>query len=265
MQAELYGESSPVSSFHFRIAPYFYQTLTFRVLLVLLILAATAGVIYLVRRKELRRLRQQQLITRAQMEGQERERQLISAELHDSINQQLATAKIYLDYARVHPTDREELIGRSADVIHRAIQEIRALCYSLTPVGLRDMGLREAVEDLCKSYSSVGQFKTHIQYSIDGAQLPDDLQFVLLRVIQEQMNNIARHAYASEVWIELKEDERNYHVFIRDNGQGFDPAGIKEGLGFANMRNRLSVYNGRLELDTAPGIGCTLLVQVPRK
>ena len=265
VQAELYGESSPISTFQFRIAPYFYQTLGFRVLLVALILVATIGVIYLVRRKELRRLRQQQLITRAQMEGQERERQLISAELHDSINQQLATAKIYLDYARVHPADREELIGRSADVIHRAIQEIRSLCYSLTPVGLRDMGLREAVDDLCKSYSSVGQFKTNIQYSIDGTQLPDDLQFVLFRVIQEQMNNIARHAYASEVWIELKEDDRNYYVYIRDNGKGFDPAGIKEGLGFANMRNRLSVYNGRLELDTAPGIGCTLQVQVPRK
>lgn len=265
VEAELYGEFSPIAVLEFSIAPYFYQTIWFKILAISLLLLATAGIVYLVRRKEQRRLRHQQLITRAQMEGQERERQLISAELHDSINQQLSTAKIYLDFAKAHPNDREELIGRSSDVIYRAIQEIRSLCYSISPVGLRDMGLREAIEDLCRSYSSVGKFKTDFQFRLDDSNLPENMQFVMFRIVQEQMNNIARHAHASSVSIELKENERAYFILIRDNGRGFDPGEVKEGLGFANMRNRLSVYKGRIEVSTAPDAGCLLQVSIPKR
>ncbi|MCR6722524.1 MAG: sensor histidine kinase [Chitinophagaceae bacterium] len=212
-----------------------------------------------------RRLREQNLIIRAHMEGQEKERQVISAELHDSINQQLSTAKIYLDYAKANENERDELIGRSADVVTRAIQEIRALCYSLTPVGLKDMGLEEAVEDLCLSYSSVGKLKTEYHYGLGGISLTEDLQFVIYRVIQEQMNNIARHAEAEFVRIEMDYEAGNIIVLISDDGKGFDLVTVKEGLGFANMRNRLSVYKGKLEVDTAPGQGCRLLVKIPRK
>lgn len=265
VRSHLYGDQSPIRTVSFYVAPYFYQTIWFKLLLGAAILGLAAGIIIYFRRLAQRRLREQHLIIRAQMEGQEKERQVISAELHDSINQQLSTAKIYLDYAKANENEREELIGRSADVVTRAIQEIRALCYSLTPVGLKDMGLEEAVEDLCLSYSSVGKLKTEYHYGLKGVSLTEDLQFVLYRVIQEQMNNIARHAEAEYVRIELDYEAGNFMVLISDDGKGFDPATVKEGLGFANMRNRLSVYKGKLEVDTAPGQGCRLLVKIPRK
>lgn len=265
VRAQLYGDSSPVKTFSFYVAPYFYQTIWFKLLLGAAILAMAAGIIVYFRRGAQRRLREQQLIMRAQMEGQEKERQVISAELHDSINQQLSTAKIYLDYARANEKEREELIGRSAEVVTRAIQEIRSLCYSLTPVGLKDMGLEEAVEDLCRSYSSVGKLKTEFDYHLGQMSLTEDLQFVLYRIIQEQMNNIARHAEAGFVRIELDYEAGNIIVHISDDGKGFNPSTVKEGLGFANMRNRVSVYKGKIEVDTAPGQGCRLLVKIPRK
>src|SRR5690606_7215513 len=99
-------------------------------------------------------------------------------------------------------------------------------------------------------------------YGLGGISLTEDLQFVIYRVIQEQMNNIARHAEAEFVRIEMDYEAGNIIVLISDDGKGFDPVTVKEGLGFANMRNRLSVYKGKLEVDTAPGQGCRLLVKI---
>ena len=265
VRSQLYGDSSPVESLSFYVAPYFYQTTWFKLLLAATVLALAIAIIMYFRRVAQRRLREQQLIMRAQMEGQEKERQIISAELHDSINQQLATAKIYLDYARANEKEREELIGRSGEVVTRAIQEIRSLCYSLTPVGLKDMGLKEAVDDLCRSYSSVGKLETEFLYNLGELSLTEDLQFVLYRIIQEQMNIIARHAEARFVRISLDHESGYIAVHISDDGKGFNPLTVKEGLGFANMRNRVSVYKGKIEVDTAPGQGCRVLVRIPRR
>lgn len=265
VRAQLYGDFSPVAQLDFYIAPLFYQTAWFKIMAAALVLLMGVGVFWYFRRKSQQRFREQQLITRAQMEGQEKERQLISAELHDSINQQLSTAKIYLDYAKANEKERDELITRSADVVYRAIQEIRSLCYSLTPVGLKDMGLREAIEDLCRSYASVDKFNASYEFRLDEQNLTEDLKFVLFRVIQEQMNNIAKHANASQVFIVLQKTPGFIEVQIRDDGQGFDPATIREGLGFANMRNRVSVYKGKVEVDSTPGAGCLVTIRIPKK
>lgn len=265
VRAELYGDTSPLAQLEFYITPLFYQTAWFKVLMLAMLLLLGFGIFWYFRRQAQQRLREQQLITRAQMEGQEKERQLISAELHDSISQQLSTAKIYLDYAKANVNERDELITRSADVVYRAIQEIRSLCYSLTPVGLKDMGLREAIEDLCHSYASVGKFKANYEFRLEEDSLTEDMKFVLFRVIQEQMNNVARHAQASHVQIVLEKIPGFIQVLIRDDGRGFDPATVREGLGFANMRNRVSVYKGKVELQSTPGQGCQVTIRIPKK
>ncbi len=78
------------------------------------------------------------------------------------------------------------------------------------------------------------------------------------------MNNIVKHAEADSVIIELCLENGNIQIFISDNGKGFDLSTVKEGLGFANMRNRVSVYKGIIEVDTAPGQGCRVVVKIPR-
>ena len=91
------------------------------------------------------------------------------------------------------------------------------------------------------------------------------MKFVLFRVIQEQMNNVARHAQASHVQIVLEKIPGFIQVLIRDDGRGFDPATVREGLGFANMRNRVSVYKGKVELASTPGQGCQVTIRIPKK
>src|SRR5690606_36666106 len=105
------------------IRPHFYQAWWFKILIAALELAAALAVYYLLRKRVARKLREQQRINLAQINGQEKERQFISHELHDSINQQLSTAKIYLNYLRTNPGKREELLAKSEEVVQKAINE----------------------------------------------------------------------------------------------------------------------------------------------
>lgn len=263
VRAERYGEWSPTVMMEFTVKPQFYQTTWFKIVTGLLLLGVAAGVVLYLRQTARRKIREQQLINKAQIDGQEKERQMISIELHDGVNQQLSTAKIYLDYARTHEADRGELIAKSAEVVHKAINDIRDLCHSLTPPGLKDMGFREALQDMLYSYEKVGKFIPHLRFDLPDDVMGKDLQFTLYRITQEQLNNIGRHAEARNVWLEFKAAGPMVQVTITDDGKGFDLADYKGGLGFSNMRNRLSLYQGKMDIRSTPGNGCTLQLQVP--
>lgn len=265
VRAERYGEWSPTVVMEFTVQPHFYQTIWFKILTGLLLLGLAAGVVFYLRQTARRKIREQQLINKAQIDGQEKERQLISIELHDGVNQQLSTAKIYLDYARTHEPDRAELIAKSAEVVHKAINDIRDLCHSLTPPGLKDMGFKEALQDMLHSYEKVGKFIPHLRFELPDDVMGKDLQFTLYRITQEQLNNIGRHAGATNVWLEFKAAGPLVQVTITDDGKGFDLTDYKGGLGFSNMRNRLSLYQGKMDIRSTPGNGCTLQLQVPLK
>lgn len=264
VKAERYGHWSQTATLHFKVLPLFYQATWFKVLAVVVGIAAIALTVYALKRSARRKLREQQNIIKAQINGQEKERQLISTELHDSINQQLTTAKIYLDFAKSNASMQTELIARSEKMVNAVINDIRTLCHSLTPPGLKDIGLKEALDDLLNPYLSVGKLKTHLRYEPGPDELPEDVQFNLFRITQEQLNNIMRHSGATEVWLDFESGDAGILVTIRDNGQGFDLRKVQRGLGFNNIRNRLAIYGGRMEIKTAPGKGCTLVLFIPR-
>ncbi len=263
VKAERYGSWSPIGSMGFTLRPHFYQATWFRLLMILLVLVVIAGFIRASRLAVKHRVLEQQRITRAQIEGQEKERQFISRELHDNVNQQLTTAKLYLDFARTNDEMRSELMLKSETVIHRVINDIRKLCNSLTPPSLKDIGLKESLQDLVHSYRAAGKFKIHWLFDLDPDELEEELQFTLFRITQEQIQNISKHSNASNVWIEFTKEEESLLISIQDDGIGFDMKHQKYGMGFENIRNRLLLYNGRMELKSTPGTGCLVLVTIP--
>jgi signal transduction histidine kinase len=265
VRAERYGKTSTVAVLDFKINPRFYQTTIFKIGIITLLLLAIAGIVFSSRQAARRRLREQQQITRAQISGQEKERQFISTELHDSINQQLSSARIYLDLAREKENMRMDLVIRSEQVIRNAISEINSLCHSLTPPTLRDIGLRDAIEDLVNGYSSIEKFTPHLDFQLDPGKIHEDLQFILYRITQEQVNNIVRHAEAKNVWLEFKSTTAGIHITIKDDGKGFDVKTQKFGMGLQNIKNRLSLYHGRMEIKSSPGKGCTVSLVIPHK
>ena len=88
-------------------------------------------------------------------------------------------------------------------------------------------------------------------------------KLALYRILQEQLNNITKHAGATKVWITLFQKENNLVLTVRDNGKGFDLSAKKSGMGINNMTSRAGVLNGTVHIETAPGKGCVLEVQIP--
>jgi PAS domain S-box-containing protein len=209
-------------------------------------------------------LNQQKAISQATISTQEKERAEISKELHDNVNQVLTTTKLYLDLAMTNPELKDELIAKSSKNIINAIAEIRQLSQSLMIPSLGDLGLADSIEDLIENINATKRITAvFLCEEIDENTLNENQKLTMFRIVQEALNNIVRHADATETIIELSIDSETIKLVIKDDGKGFDPAIVKYGAGLNNIRNRVYLLNGTLTLDTQPGKGCTLVVELP--
>ncbi len=263
VKAELYGQWSDTAVWTFSVEPHFYQTTGFKVFILLLLAGLVLWILYSSRRKQRRKLAEQKKIIRAQLSGQEKERQFLGSELHDNINQRLATAKLYLNFAKTNDAERISMIEKGEDVIQHVISDIRNMCKSLIPPTMNDIGLAEALQELMSSYHAVKKFNVHFDSTALLDRLEEDLRFSLFRIIQEQLNNIATHAEAKNVWVVFRYRNGAIDLRIRDDGKGFEIQKPLKGRGLGNIRQRLELFEGKLEIQSAPGEGCTLKITVP--
>ncbi len=200
-------------------------------------------------------------ITEAVLSAQEKERSIIGAELHDNINQILATVKLYLDVAMAEPQPRMELLSKSRRNISSAIEEIRKLSKMLIAPSLKELGLKDSIDELIRNILIVKKMK--IRFSTDGLDeemISKDLRVAIYRIVQEQLNNILKHADASCVTIQLREKGRQISLLIEDDGKGFDVNCRRKGVGITNIISRAELFNGKVEIDSAPGKGCRVKV-----
>jgi signal transduction histidine kinase len=205
----------------------------------------------------------QKKLTEAIIKAQEEERKQLGEELHDNINQVLATTKLYLDLARENPSMQADMILRSSENISLVIAELRKLSKSLSPPSLGDLGLVPSIEDLLNSILHASKLQVsffHDEFNEDS--IDNDKKLTIYRIIQEQMNNILRHANAQDVTIELKNNETHLNLTITDDGVGFDPSVPFSGIGLKNIKNRAKLYNGTMHIDAAPGEGTVLHVRI---
>src|SRR6201996_6945310 len=211
------------------------------------------------------RLKQQQ-ITEVVLGAQERERFELGQELHDNINQILATSKLYLDVAIEEKEPRIELLAKSRKNISMAIEEIRKLSKELITPSLNDLGLVQSIRELIRSIQSVKKMKIrlHISGLKEEGLLPEQ-KINIYRIIQEQLNNILKHAQAGSVSIELNKQREQIRLRVEDDGKGFDPRMRRNGVGISNIMSRAELYNGKVEIDSSPGKGCRLEVILNQK
>jgi signal transduction histidine kinase len=212
-------------------------------------------------------LNKQKLIAQAMVDAQEKERAEIGKELHDNINQILSTTKLYLELAKNDHKERVSLINRSADNIHSAIHEIRNISRNLVPASIGDLGLQDSVADLVESLRMTRAI--HVEFYPAGnfdEKISDKAKLMLFRIIQEQINNVLKHSGARNLIIELilSEADQCIELSITDDGKGFDPGKAgKKGLGLSNITSRADLFGGKVTIQSAPGQGCKLRVQVP--
>ena len=204
------------------------------------------------------RLNKQVEITKATIQGQEKERNELGKELHDNVNQILATAKLYIESAALSHPVQNEFIDKAKNLINSGIDEIRKISKSLVPPSLGDLTLAEALKEVTDPIKLTRKEIDLKLNGLDEDKLSNDLKISAYRIVQEQLNNIMKYAEASEICISISQTDKELSLSIVDNGKGFDPAKRRNGIGITNMINRANVFNGKIIVNSSPGNGCSI-------
>jgi signal transduction histidine kinase len=198
--------------------------------------------------------------------GQELERQRLARELHDETGQALTSILLGLkavEEARA-PDEMRSAARALRELVVATLQDVRRLAVELRPKALDDFGLVAALERLGNSFSEATGIVVQLEASLGDERLPADVETTLYRIVQEALTNIVKHARARNVSILLVRRGGSVTAVVEDDGEGFEPGAVgAEGLGLLGMRERVSLIDGRLTVESTPGAGATLAVEVP--
>jgi signal transduction histidine kinase len=207
--------------------------------------------------------RQQHELTKAVLNGQEKERARLGIELHDNINQLLTAAKLYVSHMQRMPEEREQLMGKTKEIIQMAIEEIRKLSKTLVQPALQINNLNNSINELAKDMLiGTGISFTFNTIHIDDKLISDEMKITIYRVVQEQLNNIIKYADANIVIVSIEQGGNLLRLTIQDDGKGFDTSQARKGIGLSNIFSRAEVFNGNVEIESAPWQGCKLKVEL---
>jgi signal transduction histidine kinase len=198
---------------------------------------------------------------KAAISAQEKERKRIGAELHDNISQVLSTVRLNLELAMKNPVEKDDLIAKSSRALNNIIQEIRKMSRELISPGIKNNELPDLVDDLTCDISRVTGIQFDVDVSVfDKIRITLDEKIAIYRIIQEQLNNIMKHAEAKRVRIQAFAGNKKIMIEIADDGKGFDLSVRKKGIGLINIISRAELFNGDVQIITAPGKGCMMRV-----
>jgi signal transduction histidine kinase len=208
------------------------------------------------------KVQEQKKITRAILNAQEMERNHIGQELHDNISQILASSKLFLSSAGQDNEALKDLVKYPMELIESSIQEIRLLSSRhVTP--LKNVDLRELVQSLLDGLQENTLINTAFKYNVDNRELNDDLKLNIYRIIQEQINNIVKHASPQKIDISVQAEQNALHIEMKDDGKGFDVNMKRKGIGLSNMMNRIESFNGQMLIESSIGKGCSVEIDIP--
>ena len=255
------------------VVPPFWRTWWF----VSLVTAAVVGAALVWHGRRLARLRRehaaQEEFSRRLMESQENERQRIAAELHDSLGQSLAIIKnrALLGLRRADDDGYAvEQLREISDAAAEVIDEVKEIAHNLRPYQLDRLGLTKAIEGMINKVAETHdlRFVTNVD-SIDGL-LPSAAEINVFRIVQESINNVVKHAEATEVEVRVARRADAVEITVRDDGRGFAPEapgrdGGRRGFGLIGMQERARQLGGAYSLRSAPGRGTTMTLTIELK
>ncbi len=212
-----------------------------------------------------------QLLSRRLVEVQESERRYIARELHDEASQALTALMFGLRLLEQEVDQPELILARVTELkrlTDQVLEELHRLAIDLRPTSLDYLGLLSALEllvnDVGKRYALKAQFKA-VRFSQED-RLPDYVETSLYRIVQEALTNVVRHSNANQVDVILEMRDGKVVIMVEDDGVGFDTASIqKQGhLGLLGIQERAQMLAGVIQIESKPGGGTTLVVEVPR-
>jgi len=211
--------------------------------------------------------KQQQVISlQSMINGQETERTRIAKDLHDGLGGVFSTVKMHYSTLQENTPQVKDnpLYKKTLDLINNASDELRKVAHNMMPEVLMKVGLVEALTDFSNNISSGRLLKITLQAYGMEKRLNSSTEIMLYRIVQELINNIIKHAYATEAIIQINREGNRLSLVIEDNGRGFDTheAEEKRTMGMATVKSRVDYLNGRLTIDSRKDIGTTVMIDM---
>jgi signal transduction histidine kinase len=200
------------------------------------------------------------------IEGQERERKRIAADIHDNVGNLLATLKIFSDLVlnQEHSPEVKRLnlkIGAIADAV---TTEIRKISHSLDSGVVQDFGLKAAIDQLVEAIQNSGKIEMTVHYDVSRS-LSGEWSINIYRIIQELVTNTLKHAHATKARIEISQVNGEISIIFEDNGVGFDTEATKKhGLGLKNITSRVSHLQGEIKIQSS-SLGSAFIIELPNQ
>jgi signal transduction histidine kinase len=198
--------------------------------------------------------------------AQELERQRLARELHDETGQALTSVLLGLRAVedKLESPDARAAVAEVRELVVATLQDVRRLAVELRPKALDDFGLVPALERLTQTFAEQSGIAVDFEAALGADRLPDEIETALYRIVQESLTNVVKHARARHVSVLLTRKNGSAAAVIEDDGRGFDPRTVRDGgFGLEGMRERVMLLDGRLEVETSPGAGTTLVVEMP--
>jgi signal transduction histidine kinase len=208
------------------------------------------------------------------LNAQEKERKMVAGEIHDSIGSSLSAIKFKVENALTEVADKSHetttVLRSVIPIVQGAIDEARRIQMNLRPSMLDDLGILATIRWFCRQFESTySRIRISQDIKIEEHEVPDSLKTVIFRVLQEGLNNVAKHSQAKMVMLLLRRTGQGVQLVIRDNGQGFDlskvqsPNHTAQGLGLKNMRERTELSGGSFVIESTLGKGTTIRASWP--
>lgn len=213
-------------------------------------------------KKEINRYR---LIAQSVIEAEDIKKAKIGQDLHDNVNQMLATAKLSLEVARTNLDKRAKLVKQSLEQIYNAIKEITKLSWALIPQSVIDLGLSDSIKGLLENPAVYTTVKTEFKHVGDIENgIKKNQKLLLFRILHEQVNNVLKHSEAKHLFVQLVVNHVEIVLTVMDDGKGFDAKHVnyKNGAGLKFISRRTKLFNGKIKIISAPGKGCKLIVKL---
>jgi two-component system, NarL family, sensor kinase len=213
-------------------------------------------------------IKQQDLATKAVLEAEEKERKRIAGDLHDGIGQLFSVVKINLSglLARIQLSNMDDklLAEKTIALVDESCKEVRSISHQMMPNVLLKSGLASAIKDFIEKIDKES-LRVNLHTVGLNTRLASNIEIVFYRVLQEAVNNVIKHANASQLDIQLVKDGESITATVEDNGIGFDKNLLEkfEGIGLKNIRTRIEYLKGTVDFDTRPYCGTAISIWIP--
>lgn len=207
------------------------------------------------------------LATEAILQGEEKERSRLAKDLHDGLGGLLSGIKYSFQSMKgnlIMTPENAQAFERSMDMLDSSIKEMRRVAHNLMPEALVKFGLDTALKDFCNDINQSGALKVSYQsIGLEQAAIDQTTAISVYRIVQELINNVLKHAAASTAIVQVSKTDNSISITVEDDGKGFDPSQIEKatGIGWSNIKHRVDLLKGKLDVNSQPGQGTSVLIE----